>query len=91
MHPVIANSLVGLVALLLNIPFGYKRVAHAPRSAAWLLWVHASIPVIIALRYLLDTSPQMIPANIAAAVIGQMIGGQIKKRAGIRRAPKPKI
>lgn len=67
---------VSLVALLVNIPLGIMRERARKFSWQWIVWVHASIPLIIALRILLKLHPMAIPINIAAAVIGQFIGGR---------------
>ena len=67
---------VSLICLLVNIPMGMRRERCRKFSLAWIFWVHASIPLIIALRIGLHLSPWAIPLNIAAAVLGQMIGGR---------------
>jgi len=49
-------------------------------SLQWLFWIHASIPLIIVLRIWLGLHPVAIPINIAAAVLGQFIGGAPEKK-----------
>ena len=73
---------VSLVCLLVNIPMGRMRERCKKFSWQWILWVHASIPLIIALRIALKLHPIAIPINIAAAVAGQFIGG-------VNTAPSP--
>lgn len=68
-------------ALLSNIPLGYLRQGVAKRSALWMLYVHLSIPFIIALRNHYGFSWRMIPVTISCAVIGQLLGGQLRKRS----------
>ncbi len=75
-HPYL---IIAVVALLLNIPCGYVREGHQKFSFRWFFWIHASIPFLIYLRLTLKASPWFIPVAIAIAVIGQMIGGRIKK------------
>jgi hypothetical protein len=71
---------VSLACLLVNIPMGRMRERCRRFSWQWLFWIHASIPLIIALRIWLRLHPLAIPINIAAAVLGQMIGGAPEKR-----------
>ena len=71
---------VSLVCLLVNIPLGMRRERSRKFSWQWILWIHASIPLIIALRIWLKLHPIAIPINIASAVFGQFIGGAPEKR-----------
>ena len=79
--------LVSVVCLLVNIPLGRMRERSRKFSLAWFLWIHASIPFIIALRIGLGLHPIAIPINIAAAVLGQMLGGAPEKKR--RKAASP--
>ena len=72
--------LVSVVCLLVNIPMGMMRERSRKFSIQWILWIHASIPLIIALRIGLHLHWIAIPINIAAAVLGQFIGGAPEKR-----------
>ena len=72
--------LVSVVCLLVNIPMGMMRERSRKFSLQWMLWVHASIPLIIALRIGLHLHWIAIPINIAAAVLGQFIGGVPEKK-----------
>ena len=72
--------LVSVLCLLVNIPMGRRRERSRKFSLQWILWIHASIPLIIALRLWLGLHPVAIPINIAAAVLGQFIGGAPEKR-----------
>ncbi|MEA3464675.1 MAG: hypothetical protein U9R29_01440 [Thermodesulfobacteriota bacterium] len=67
-------------ALLANIPLGYLRQGIKKRSPLWFLYVHLSIPFIIALRIYFGFNWQIIPLTISSAVIGQLVGGFICKR-----------
>lgn len=84
---VLQIALVSLACLLVNIPLGMKRERCRKFSWQWFLWIHASIPFIIALRITLALHPAAIPINIAAAVLGQFIGGAPEKKR--RRANVP--
>ena len=72
--------IVGSVALLLNIPFGYIREGYRKLSLPWFFWIHASIPLLIFLRIKLRISPWFIPASIALAVLGQLVGSRYRRR-----------
>jgi len=63
-----------------NIPLGMRRQRCRKFSWQWIVWIHASIPLILALRVWLTLPPIAIPLNIAAAVLGQFIGGSHAKK-----------
>ena len=71
---------VSVVCFLVNIPLGMMRERSRKFSLQWILWVHASIPLIIALRIGLHLHWIAIPINIAAAVLGQIIGAAPEKK-----------
>jgi hypothetical protein len=75
--------LVGLIliAVIINIPLGYLRQAVQKFSFAWYFYVHISIPLIIYLRIKSGYSWKLIPLTIASAVLGQIIGGRLRKRS----------
>ena len=78
------NSPLGLFillsfALLANIPLGYLRQTARRFSISWFVYIHLSIPFIIALRFALDFGWEVIPFSIAAAVIGQMTGSRYRR------------
>ena len=79
--------LVSAICFLVNIPLGKMRERSRKFSWQWILWIHASIPVIIALRFWLGLHPIAIPINIAAAVLGQFLGGLPEKKK--RQATSP--
>ena len=72
--------LVSVICLLVNIPMGRMRERCRKFSWQWIVWIHASIPLIIALRIWLKLHPVAIPINIAAAILGQVIGAAPEKR-----------
>ena len=71
--------LVSLVCFLLNLPLGMMRERARRFFPEKFLWIHASIPLIIWLRIALQLHWIAIPLNIAAAVLGQLIGGRFSK------------
>ena len=78
---------VSVMCLLVNIPMGRMRERCRKFSWQWLLWVHASIPLIVALRIGWRLHPIAIPINIASAIAGQFIGGAPEKKK--RKAASP--
>lgn len=70
---------LSLFYFLINIPLGYWRYNYKPLTVMWFLFIHASVPVIIVLRILLNISPYMIPINIILVILGQFIGIRIHK------------
>ena len=78
---------VSLICLLINIPMGRMRERARKFSIQWILWIHASIPLIVFLRLWLKLHPVAIPLNIAAAVLGQFLGGWPEKK--LRRTASP--
>jgi hypothetical protein len=71
---------VTLLALCINLPFGYLRQNSEKFTFAWYFYVHISIPVIIFLRIKAGFSWHFIPITLGAAVAGQIIGGRINRR-----------
>jgi hypothetical protein len=83
LHPSQAFSLAYLLffAFLVNLPLGYLRESSRKFSVRWFVLIHLSIPFIIALRMAEGISWHAIPFTIAAAVIGQLFGGYLKRRS----------
>jgi hypothetical protein len=73
-------ALILLSAFLLNIPFGYLRVREQKYTWKWFLWIHMPVPIIVAERILSNTDISFVPFIIAAAFVGQYLGGRIGKR-----------
>jgi len=74
-------SLVSLLgfALLSNIPLGYLREDTERYSLRWFVYIHLSIPFIVALRYSLGFGWEIIPFSVGCAIAGQVIGGRARK------------
>ena len=67
------------VALSANVPLGMWRRGMRRFSPAWFLAIHASIPLLIALRLALVDTNWVIPPEIALAVVGQVVGMRLPK------------
>lgn len=76
---VIAN-----LAFAMNVPLGLWRTRTRRLSWRWIVALHLAVPPIVALRFSLHVSPIYIPILIAAAVLGQMAGGWLGRRAGVK-------
>lgn len=68
------------IAFLVNLPLGWLREAAPRYSWRWFLYIHLSIPLIVALRLVLDYSWKVIPLTLGCAVLGQLIGGRARRR-----------
>jgi hypothetical protein len=71
------------MALLLNVPLGVWREHVRKFSVQWFVAVHASIPLIMAMRHLFGMSMVWIPLTFGLAVAGQMIGGRLMKKGRV--------
>lgn len=80
MHVYLLILGVILLALIVNLPLGYYRQACDKFTFAWYFYVHISIPLIIFIRVKCGFGWQIIPFTIGGAVIGQIIGGRIRRR-----------
>jgi hypothetical protein len=76
-------ALLGILcfALLSNIPLGYLREGAKRYSLRWFIFIHLSIPFIIALRVVNGVGWRVIPFTLALAVAGQWLGGRVRRSA----------
>ena len=65
------------LTLILNLPFGYKRVRAKKYSLRWFLYIHIPIPFIFIARTLSHVEIRYIPIFVVAALIGQIVGGKL--------------
>lgn len=73
-------AVVSVICFLVNVPLGMWREHTKKFSWQWIVAIHASIPLIIALRIGLQLHPLAIPINIAAAILGQAVGARSEKK-----------
>ncbi|MBI5287114.1 MAG: hypothetical protein HY878_05950 [Deltaproteobacteria bacterium] len=67
-----------IVALVLNLPFGYLRAKSRRYSLRWFFYIHLPIPFIILLRWVLGVDYRGIPVVVLGAIMGQFLGGRFK-------------
>jgi hypothetical protein len=77
--------LIGLIVLtiIVNIPLGYLRQGVEKFSFAWYFYIHISIPLIIYLRIKSGYSWKFIPLTLGGALLGQIIGGRIRRNRDV--------
>ncbi|HSC25820.1 MAG TPA: hypothetical protein VLD67_01015 [Vicinamibacterales bacterium] len=73
--------LVTLAILVINLPFGFWRAGLRKFSLAWIVAVHAPVPLVIAVRYLagVDFRWDTAPFLIAAFFAGQFLGARFRR------------
>jgi hypothetical protein len=69
-------ELAGIVVLL-NLPLGYFRAGTRRFSVPWFIAVHAAIPLVALMRYLMGVGWRLttLPLFVAAYAAGQLLGG----------------
>jgi hypothetical protein len=67
-----------IFTLLINLPFGHARVKVRKYSFRWFLYIHIPIPFIFLARTLSQIEMKYIPVFVAAALIGQILGGKLE-------------
>lgn len=78
-----AGLWVAAAAVLgLNLPFGWWRAGTERFSRRWLLYVHLPVPLVVALRVLLQLGWHWTtyPVIIGAYAAGQFGGGWLRRR-----------
>ncbi len=70
-------ALLFFTALSSNTALGMWRSGLRRFSPAWFVAIHASIPLLIAIRLLLIKSTWVIPPEIGLAFVGQFVGGRV--------------
>ena len=83
-------SILVLIAVALNVPFGAWRATTDRLSLRWFLAVHLPIPFILFLRVASGHTWRVIPLMIAASVAGQLLGSWAYTRwRALRSAAAP--
>lgn len=66
------------MTVMVNLFFGFLRSRTSKFSLAWFLCIHLPIPVIFLARVSSHLSYGYIPVFVAAAFLGQVLGGKIE-------------
>lgn len=72
-------ALIGVAALVVNLPLGYLREGTRKFSLGWFVYIHLSVPLIAFLRISNHVSAWAIPPFIACALLGQLAGGRMRR------------
>lgn len=67
-----------ILALIVNLPFGYLRHKSRKYSLKWFLYIHLPVPLIILARLLSHIDFKYIPLFLAAGAVGQFCGGKLE-------------
>jgi hypothetical protein len=70
-------GLLFVAALGINVPLGMWRRRLRRFSPAWFVALHASIPVLVAMRIIFVPEYWVIPPEMALAVAGQLVGARL--------------
>jgi hypothetical protein len=78
----LAYALALVVTFLINVPFGRWRASVRKFSPAWFVAVHAAVPVVVALRFVLGLPFRWaaFPLFVAAYFGGQTVGARLRTR-----------
>jgi len=70
-------GLLFVAAVGTNVPLGMWRRRLRRFSPAWFVAIHASIPVLVAMRLAFVPAYWVIPPEIGLAVVGQLVGARL--------------
>lgn len=76
---------LGLLYVLVNLPFGYLRAGVPKKTPKWFLYIHLPIPILVCLRlFVFKVSWRWIPLLVLCYALGQWSGGKWRssKRSG---------
>jgi len=69
-----------VITFVLNLPFGYWRGGVQKFSPAWFVAIHAPVPMVIALRFILGLPFRWgaLPFFVVAYFGGQFVGNRLR-------------
>ena len=72
---------VAVAVLVINLPFGYWRAGVGRLTLPWFLAVHAPVPLVVGLRLVSGLGWHLfsVPVLASAFLIGQVLGGKIRR------------
>jgi hypothetical protein len=82
MSQMTAYAIAMVVTFVINLPFGYWRGGLRKFSPAWFVAIHAPVPLVIGLRFVLGLKFRWaaLPFFVAAYFSGQFIGSRRRMR-----------
>ena len=82
MNEMTAYAIAIAATFLVNLPFGYWRGGLRKLSPAWFVAIHAPVPIVIGLRFLLGLPFRwaVLPLFVAAYFGGQYVGSRTRVR-----------
>ena len=72
-------GLLFVAALGANVPLGMWRRGLRPFSPGWFVAIHASIPLLVAMRLAMVRANWVIPPEMTLAVVGQFVGSRLPR------------
>lgn len=81
-----------VLVFLVNVPFGYWRGGLRKLSLPWFAAIHAPVPLVVGIRFLLGLGFRWanLPVFVAAFFAGQFVGMRIRKRR-LARSPAGRL
>ena len=81
-------ALALLATFAINVPFGFWRGGVRKFSPAWFVAIHAPVPMVIGLRYVLGLPFRWaaLPFFVAAYFGGQFVGHRLRLRRSVTAA-----
>ena len=82
MHPLAAYAIALAATFTINLPFGYWRQGLRKLSPAWFVAIHAPVPMVILLRFMLGLPFRwtVLPFFVVAYFAGQFVGSRLRLR-----------
>jgi hypothetical protein len=66
-----------IIALTTNLALGVWRSRLRRFSPAWFVAIHASIPLLVAIRFVFSLPMWVIPPEVTFALAGQLVGARL--------------
>lgn len=81
-----------VITFVINLPFGYWRGGVRKFSPAWFVAIHAPVPMVIALRFILGLPFRWgaLPFFVAAYFGGQFVGNRLRLARVSHNPPNPR-
>ena len=93
MHSLAAYAIALATTFVINLPFGYWRQGLRKLSPAWFVAIHAPVPMVILLRFMLGLPFRwtVLPFFVVAYFAGQFVGSRLRLRRTAPGSPVAEI